>query len=53
VDNIPKAIKGTVGPLVMSKDERGLAEKLLIQLQLDHLLDRDIEASVGCTPFPE
>jgi ATP-binding cassette subfamily E protein 1 len=47
VDQIPKSIKGSVGPLVRSKDERGLAEALLVELQLDHVQTRDIEALSG------
>ena len=47
VDQIPKSIKGTVGPLVRSKDERGLAEKFLRELQLEHVQTRDIEALSG------
>jgi ATP-binding cassette subfamily E protein 1 len=47
VDNIPKAVKGTVGQLIHAKDERGAAAQLLRDLQLDHLLDRDIEVLSG------
>ena len=47
VDQIPKSIKGAVGPLVRSKDERGIAESLLLELQLDHVQTRDIEALSG------
>jgi len=47
VDQIPKAIKGMVGPLVRSKDDRNLAERMLVELQLDHVLDRDIEMLSG------
>ena len=47
VDQIPKAIKGTVGPLVRSKDERKLAERMMEELQLDHVQGRDIEMLSG------
>ena len=47
VDNIPKAVKGNVGQLIKAKDERGAAAQLLHDLQLDHLLDRDIEVLSG------
>ena len=47
VDNIPKAVKGTVGALLRAKDERGAAARLLAELQLDHVLDRDIEVLSG------
>jgi ATP-binding cassette subfamily E protein 1 len=47
VDQIPKAIKGMVGPLVRTKDDRGLADRMLVELQLDHVQDRDIEMLSG------
>lgn len=47
VDHLPKAIKGTVGPLIRAKDERKIAEKILVDLQLDHLLTRDIDQLSG------
>ena len=47
VDNIPKAVKGNVGALIRGKDERRMAERLLVDLQLDHLLDRDVEVLSG------
>ena len=47
VDHIPKAIKGTVGPLLRAKDERKLAETMMVELQLDHVQTRDIEMLSG------
>jgi ATP-binding cassette, sub-family E, member 1 len=47
VDNIPKAVKGNVGALIRAKDERGAGTTLLRDLQLDHLVDRDIEVLSG------
>jgi ATP-binding cassette, sub-family E, member 1 len=47
VDNIPKAIKGTVGVLIKAKDERAVSDKMLMDLQLDHVLDREIEVLSG------
>ena len=47
VDQIPKAIKGTVGPLMRSKDERNMVERMLVELQLDHVQGRDIEMLSG------
>lgn len=47
VDNIPKAVKGTVGALIRAKDDRGAADRLLVDLQLDHVLDREIEVLSG------
>lgn len=34
VDTIPNAIKGTVGTILRSKDERGIAEVLFRELQV-------------------
>lgn len=47
MDNIPKAVKGTVGALIKAKDERGIADRMLVELQLDHVLDREIEVLSG------
>jgi ATP-binding cassette, sub-family E, member 1 len=42
VDSIPKAVKGKVGDLIRAKDERGIAERILVDLQLAHLVDREV-----------
>ena len=47
VDNIPKAVKGMVGQLITAKDERGVAAALLRDLQLEHVVRRDIEVLSG------
>jgi ATP-binding cassette subfamily E protein 1 len=47
VDHIPKAAKGTVGPLLRAKDERKLVETMLVELQLDHVQTRDLEMLSG------
>jgi len=47
VDHLPKAIKGTVGPLIRAKDERRVADKMLADLQLEHLQTRDIDQLSG------
>jgi ATP-binding cassette subfamily E protein 1 len=47
VDHIPKAAKGTVGPLLRAKDERKMCESMLIELQLDHVQTRDLEMLSG------
>ena len=47
VDNIPKAVKGTVGALLAAKDERSIAARMLVDLQLDHVADREIEVLSG------
>lgn len=47
VDNIPKAVAGTVGVLITAKDERGVGERMLLDLQLDHVVDREIKVLSG------
>ena len=47
VDNIPKAIRGNVGALIAAKDSRGVGDQMLRDLQLDHVLERDIEVLSG------
>ena len=47
VDHLPKAIKGTLGPLLRAKDERRVVEKILVDLQLEHLVNRDIDQLSG------
>lgn len=47
VDHIPKAIKGEVGKLLKARDKRKVAKKLAKELQLDHVLDREIAALSG------
>jgi translation initiation factor RLI1 len=47
VDHLPKAIKGTVGPLLRAKDERRVVDKILVDLQLEHLVGRDIDQLSG------
>ena len=47
VDHIPKAAKGTVGPLLRARDERRLCETMLVELQLDHVQSRDLEMLSG------
>jgi len=47
VDNIPKAVKGAVGQILDSKDERGQKTALIEALDLGKLLDRNIESLSG------
>jgi ATP-binding cassette subfamily E protein 1 len=47
VDHLPKAVKGKVGDLLRAKDERGMAERLLVDLQLEHVQTRDIDMLSG------
>ena len=47
VDHLPKAIKGAVGPLIRAKDDRRVADKILVDLQLEHLQAREIDQLSG------
>ncbi len=47
VDNIPKAVKGKVGTLLESVDERGIYEEMVVKLGLGNLLDRDLTQLSG------
>ncbi|EGR34494.1 hypothetical protein IMG5_009800 [Ichthyophthirius multifiliis] len=47
VDAIPKYVKGKVGDIIRQKDSKGNSEQLLQELQLDHLLERDITQLSG------
>ena len=47
VDNIPKAVKGKVGTLLESIDERNLYSEMVEKLGLDHLLERNLDQLSG------
>lgn len=47
VDAIPRAIKGEVGEIVNRKDERDVADKIINELQLGGVLDREISVLSG------
>ena len=47
VDNIPKAVKGKVGTLLESVDERGIYQEMVVKLGLKNLLDRDLTQLSG------
>lgn len=47
VDNIPKAVKGKVGNLLESVDERGIFEEMVKKLGLQNLLDRQLTQLSG------
>jgi ATP-binding cassette subfamily E protein 1 len=47
VDNIPKAVRGNVGEVLDSKDERGQNAQLLKDLDLEQVLDRNVENLSG------
>ena len=42
VDHIPKAVKGEVGMLLNSVDERGMFDEYVEKLGLSHLLEREL-----------
>ncbi len=42
VDQIPKQVKGKVGEIIESKNERGVAEEICRDLEISHLMDREI-----------
>jgi len=47
VDHIPRAVKGQVGAIISAKDKRGVKEQMLIDLQLDHVQEREISLLSG------
>lgn len=47
VDHIPKAVQGKVGEILTSKNQRGNLELVLRDLDLNHVLDRDVEMLSG------
>ena len=47
VDNIPKAVKGRVGNLLSSVDERGIYEEMVDKLGINHLLERNLSQLSG------
>lgn len=47
VDEIPKYVKGTVKQMIQKKDDKKIADSLLDDLQLRHLLDREIGVLSG------
>ncbi|MBU2589895.1 MAG: ribosome biogenesis/translation initiation ATPase RLI [Nanoarchaeota archaeon] len=47
IDQIPKQYKGTVIELLTKIDEKGIAKKLLKELDMENLVDRDISKLSG------
>ncbi|MCW4050989.1 MAG: ribosome biogenesis/translation initiation ATPase RLI [Candidatus Bathyarchaeota archaeon] len=47
VDKIPKVVKGKVGELLEQLDERNVLEEIIDDLELRHLLDRDLGVLSG------
>ncbi|MDP6869256.1 MAG: ribosome biogenesis/translation initiation ATPase RLI [Candidatus Poseidoniaceae archaeon] len=47
VDHIPKAVKGKVGELLRSVDERDMCEVMVSKLGLEHLVERNLDQLSG------
>lgn len=47
VDHIPKAVKGKVGELMASKNQRNNLESTLTDLDLNHVLEREVDVLSG------
>uniref|UniRef100_A0A7S0SPZ0 ATP-binding cassette transporter n=1 Tax=Mantoniella antarctica TaxID=81844 RepID=A0A7S0SPZ0_9CHLO len=47
VDHIPKAVKGEVLETLKKRDERGVTDELIVELDLENVLDRDVKALSG------
>lgn len=47
VDHIPKAVRGNVGVVLADKDERGIKARLLEELELAQVTDRNVENLSG------
>lgn len=47
VDHIPKAVKGKVGEIMTSKNQRNNLEWALTELDLNHVKERDVEVLSG------
>jgi ATP-binding cassette subfamily E protein 1 len=47
VDKIPKVVKGKTGDLLRKLDERGVLNTIIDDLELGHLLDRDLDVLSG------
>lgn len=47
VDAIPRAVKGTVSALLERKDERGVIASIAKDLDLDHVMEREIHVLSG------
>lgn len=47
VDKIPKVVQGKTGALLKRLNERGVLEEIIDDLELGHLLDRDLDVLSG------
>ena len=47
VDYIPKAVRGVVGDVLRSKDQKGVLQELIVTLDMQNLLDKEIAVLSG------
>jgi len=47
VDNIPKIQKGKIGDILRAKDSLGISPNIIEELELTHILDRDLSVISG------
>ena len=47
MDHIPKAVKGEVLKTLQDRDERGVVDELIPELDLENVLDREVKALSG------
>ena len=47
VDNIPKYVRGKVQKVITAKDQRKISEQMLVDMDMSHLLDREIAQLSG------
>jgi len=47
VDQIPKVVTGAVRDILESRDERGVLEEIAGELEVDHIMDRELEVLSG------
>ena len=47
VDKIPKVVKGKTGELLRNLDERGILDKILNDLEISHLMERELSVLSG------
>jgi ATP-binding cassette subfamily E protein 1 len=47
VDQIPKVVKGTVSDVLEARDERGVLNDIVGDLEVDHLMERELDVLSG------
>lgn len=47
VDRIPKVVKGKVGEILQEQDERGVLDKIAVDLEIDNIFNRDLSILSG------